>query len=53
MILRRHLEEAILLDWAEGKGVIKIGRRTFKVNKKVLNSKFEHWRPRPVFIVGR
>ena len=52
-VLRRQLEEAILLDWAETRGIIKIGRRIFRVNKKVLNSKFEHWRPRPVFIVGR
>ena len=52
-VLRRQLEEAILLDWAQNRGVIKLGRRIFKINKNVLNSKFEHWRPRPVFIVGR
>ena len=52
-VLRRQLEEAILLDWAQGRGVLKIGKRVFKVDRMVLNSKFEHWRPRPVFIVGR
>ena len=52
-VLRRQLEEAILLDWAQSRGKIKIGRKVFKCCKSVLNSKFEHWRPRPVFIVGR
>ena len=52
-VLRRQLEEAILLDWAQNRGVINLGRRSFKICKKVLNSKFEHWRPRPVFITGR
>ena len=52
-VLRRQLEEAILLDWAQGRGMIKLGKRTLRMNQNVLNSKFEHWRPRPVFIVGR
>ena len=52
-VLKRQLEEAILLDWAQGRGVLKLGRRVFRVNRNVLNSKFEHWRPKPVFIVGR
>ena len=46
-VLRRQLEEAILLDWAQVRGVLKIGKRVFKVDRMVLNSKFEHWRPRP------
>ena len=52
-VLRRQLEEAILLDWAQGRGIIKLGKRIFRMNQNVLNSKFEHWRPRPVFIMGR
>ena len=52
-VLRRQLEEAILLDWAQGRGVLRLGKRVFKVDRNVLNSKFEHWRPKPVFIVGR
>ena len=52
-VLRRQLEEAILLDWAQSRGVMKLGKRVFSIDKKVLNSKFEHWRPRPVFIVMR
>ena len=52
-VLRRQLEEAIFLDWAQSRGVIKLGKRVFWINKNMLNSKFEHWRPRPVFIVGR
>ena len=52
-VLRRQLEEAIFLDWAQSRGVIKLGKRVFRINRNVLNSKFEHWRPRPVFIVGR
>ena len=52
-VFRRQLEEAILQDWAQGWGMIKQGKRTFRMNRNVLNSKFEHWRPRPVFIVGR
>ena len=52
-VLKRQLEEAILLDWAQSRGVLKLGKMTFRVNRRVLNSKFEHWRPKPVFIVGR
>mgnify|MGYP007123539799 CR=1 FL=1 len=52
-VLRRQLEESILLDWAQGKGVLKLGKRIFKVSRAVLNSKFEHWRPQAVFICGR
>ena len=52
-VLRRQLEEAILLDWAQGRGVLKLGKEVLRVNRQVLNSKFEHWRPKPVFIVGR
>ena len=52
-VLRRQLEEAILLDWAQSRGVIQLGKRSYKICKNVLNSKFEHWRPRPVFIMGR
>ena len=52
-VLRRQLEESILLDWAQGMGVLKLGKRIFKVSRAVLNSKFEHWRPKPVFIFGR
>ena len=52
-VIRRQLEEAIFLDWAQGRGVLKLGRRVYRVNRGVLNSKFEHWRPKPVFIVGR
>ena len=47
------LEEAILIDWAQERGVIKYKGCVYKVNKRILNSKIEHWRPRPVFIVGR
>ena len=49
-VLRRQLEEAILIDWAQERGVI---RYRGCVNKIILNSQIEHWRPRPVFIVGR
>ena len=49
-VLRRQLEEDILIDWAQERGVI---RYRGCVNKIILNSKIEHWRPRPVFIVGR
>ena len=52
-VLRRQLEEAILIDWAQERGVIKYRGCVYKVNKRILNSKIEHWRPRPVFIVGR
>ena len=52
-VLRKQLKEAILLDWAQGRGVLKLGRETLIVNRKVLNSKFEHRRPKPVFIVWR
>ena len=52
-VLRRELEEAIFLDWAQSRGVMKLGKRMFRINRNVLNSKFEHWRPRPVFTVGR
>ena len=52
-VLRRQLEEAIFIDWAQGRGYIQIGKLKFKMNKMILNSKIEHWRPRPVFIVGR
>ena len=52
-VLRRQLEEAIFLAWAQGRGCIRVGKLIFKVNRKILNSKIEHWRPRPVFIVGR
>ena len=52
-VLRRQLEEAILLDWAQGRGVLKLGKEVLRVNRQVLNWKFEHWRPKPVFIVGR
>ena len=52
-VLRRQMEKAILLDWAQGRGVLMLGKRIFKINKKVLNSKFKHWRPRPVFILGK
>ena len=52
-VIRRQLEEAIFLDWAQARGVLKLGRRVYRVNRRVLNSKFEHWRPKPVFIVGR
>ena len=37
----------------QGRGVLMLGRRVYRVNRGVLNSKFEHWRPKPVFIVGR
>ena len=47
------MEEAIHLNWAQGRGVIKLVKRILKMNKKVLNFKFEHWHPRPVFIEGR
>ena len=52
-VLRRQLEEAIFLAWAQGRGCIKVGNLQFKVNRNILNSKIEHWRPRPVFIIGR
>ena len=52
-VIKRQLDEAILLDWTQGRGVLKLGRRVFRVNRNVLNSKFEHWRPKPVFKVGR
>ena len=52
-VLRRQLEGAILLDWAQSKGVLKLGKQVVIVNKRVLNSMFENWRPKPVFIVGR
>ena len=52
-VLRRQLEEAILIDWAQERGVFKYKGMVYKVNKRILNSKIEHWRPRPVFIVGR
>ena len=51
-VLRRQLEEAILLDWPQGRGIIKLGKRIFRMNQSFLISKFEHWLPRPVFIVG-
>ena len=52
-VLRRQLEEAILIDWAQERGVIKYRGCVYKVNKRILNSKIEPLRPRPVFIVGR
>ena len=52
-VLRRQLEEAILLDWAQVRGVLKLGRDVLRVNRNVLNSKLEHWRPKPIFIVRR
>ena len=51
MILRRQLKEAILLDWAQSRGVFNLGKKVVRVNRRV--HKFEHWRPKPVFIVGR
>ena len=52
-VLKRQLEEAIWLDWAQGRGILRLGRRVFRVNRIVLNSKFEHWRPKQVFFYSR
>ena len=41
-VLRRQLEEAIFLNWAQGKGSIEVGKLNFQVNKMILNSKIEH-----------
>ena len=51
-VLRRQLEESILLDWAQRKGVLKLGKRLFKVSRAVLNSKFEHWRHQAVLYLA-
>ena len=32
-VLRRQMEKAILLDWAQGRGVLMLGKRIFKINK--------------------
>ena len=40
-VLRRQLEEAVLLDWAQGRGVFRLGKREFVVKITVLNLKFE------------
>ena len=52
-VLRRQLEEAIFLVWVQNEGYIEVGRLKFKINKIILNSKIEHWRRRPAFIVER
>ena len=39
----RQLEEALLLDLAHGRIVLKIWEKILKVNRNVLKSIFDHW----------
>ena len=51
--LSRQLQEAVLMDKAENTGKLMVGRKEVRVDKVLMNSKFEYYRPRSVQINGR
>ena len=51
--LTRQLEEAVLMDRAEKVGSVKVDGKEVRVDRELLNSKFEFYRPRAVQITGR
>ena len=44
--LHRQVDEMLRIDRAESKGMIKIGKETWKLKLPLLNGKHEYWAPR-------
>ena len=50
--LSRQVEESLLIRKGETKGEVRVGKKVYRVQKTLLNSKAEYYSPRAIVLVG-